>query len=224
MIRIFNTLTRKKQIFRPLRNKKVGLYTCGPTVYWFAHIGNLRTYVFEDVLKRVLIYNGYKVKHVMNITDVGHLTSQADTGEDKIELAAKREKKTAREIANFYTRAFKKDLKRLNIIFPDVWIKATQTIKEQIELIKILEKKGFTYIIEDGVYFDTSKLKTYGRLWPKEMKILPGARIEITPGKRNPTDFALWKFTPPGVKRQQEWDSPWGRGFLAGTQNALSCQ
>jgi cysteinyl-tRNA synthetase len=213
MLKLYNTLTRKKEVFRPLKDKKVGLYTCGPTVYWFAHIGNLRTYIFEDILKRVLEYNGYKVKHVMNITDVGHLTSDADTGEDKIELGAKREKKTAWEIAEFYTKAFKNDLKLLNIKEPDVWIKATETIDDQINLIKILEKKGFTYKISDGIYFDTSKLKSYGRLWPKKMELKAGARIEMVPGKKNPTDFALWKFTPPGVKRQMEWDSPWGKGF-----------
>jgi len=213
MIRLYNTLTRKKEIFKPLKGKMVGLYTCGPTVYWFAHVGNLRTYIFEDILKRVLEYNGYKVKHVMNITDVGHLTSDADTGEDKIEKAAKKERKNAWQIAEFYTDAFKKDLKLLNIEEPGVWVKATQTIQDQINLIKILEKKGFTYKISDGIYFDTSKLKTYGRLWPKKMEIKAGARIEMVAGKKNPTDFALWKFTPPGVKRQMEWDSPWGRGF-----------
>jgi cysteinyl-tRNA synthetase len=211
MLKIFNTLTRKKETFRPLKDKKVGLYTCGPTVYWFAHIGNLRTYIFEDILKRVLIYNGYKVKHVMNITDVGHLVSDQDVGEDKILVAAKREKKSPKEIARFYERAFKRDLKRLNILEPNVWIRATETIKDQIELIKILEKKGFTYVIEDGVYFDTSKLKKYGRLWPKEMKILPGARVEMVPGKKNPTDFALWKFAK--ERKEMTWDSPWGKGF-----------
>jgi cysteinyl-tRNA synthetase len=213
MLKLYNTLTRKKEVFKPLKDKRVGLYTCGPTVYYFAHIGNLRTYIFEDVLKRVLEYNGYKVKHVMNITDVGHLTSQADTGEDKIELAAKKEKKSAWEIAKFYEKAFKNDLKFLNIKEPDVWIRATETIKDQINLIKILEKKGFTYKIDDGIYFNSSKLKTYGRLWPKKMEIKAGARIEMVPGKKNPTDFALWKFTPKGIKRQMEWDSPWGRGF-----------
>ena len=214
MLKFYNTLIRKKQIFKPLKDKKVGLYTCGPTVYWFAHIGNLRTYIFEDILKRVLEYNGYKVKHIMNITDVGHLTSNADTGEDKLEKGAKREKKTVWEIAEFYTKAFKQDIKRLNIKPPDVWVKATDTIKEQIELIKILEKKGFTYVIRDGVYFDTSKLKTYGRLWSKKKKKLrAGARVEMVPGKKNPTDFALWKFSPPRRKRQMEWKSPWGVGF-----------
>jgi cysteinyl-tRNA synthetase len=213
MLKLYNTLTRKKEIFKPLKGKRVGLYTCGPTVYYFAHIGNLRTYIFEDILKRVLEYNGYKVKHVMNITDVGHLTSDADTGEDKIEIGAKRERKTAWEIAEFYTKAFKNDLKLLNIKEPSVWIKATETIEDQINLIKILEKKGFTYKISDGIYFDTSKLKNYGRLWPKKMELKAGARIEMVPGKKNLTDFALWKFTPPGVKRQMEWDSPWGKGF-----------
>jgi len=211
MIKLYNSLTRKKEIFKPIRNKKVGLYTCGPTVYWFAHIGNLRTYIFEDILKRVLIYNGYKVKHVMNITDVGHLVSDQDVGEDKILVAAQRERKTAKQVARFYERAFKKDLKRLNILEPDVWIRATETIKDQIELIKILEKKGVTYIIEDGVYFDTSKLKKYGRLWPKKMKILPGARVEMVPGKKNSTDFALWKFAK--ERKEMVWNSPWGKGF-----------
>jgi len=213
MLKVYNTLSRKKENFQPLHDKKVGLYTCGPTVYWFAHIGNLRTYIFEDILKRTLEYNGYKVKHVMNITDVGHLTSDADTGEDKLEKGAKREKRSVWEIAEFYTRVLKEDLKNLNIIPPNIWIKATDTIKEQIELIKVLEKKGFTYTIEDGVYFDTSKLKTYGRLWPKNAGKEIKHRVEMVPGKKNPTDFALWKFSPKNVKRQMEWQSPWGVGF-----------
>lgn len=213
MITLYNTLSRKKENFRPIKKNEVSLYTCGPTVYWFAHIGNLRTYIFEDILKRVLEYNGYRVKHVMNITDVGHLVSDQDVGEDKIVAAAQREKKSAWEIARFYEEKFKNDLELLNIKPPTVWVRATKTIEEQIDLIKILEKKGFTYLLADGVYFDTSRLKKYGRLWPKKMKILPGARIEMVPGKKNPTDFALWKFTPPGVKREMEWDSPWGRGF-----------
>lgn len=210
-IKLFNTLSRKKEIFKPIKKGKVSLYTCGPTTYWFAHIGNLRTYLFEDFLKRVLIYNGYQVKHVMNITDVGHLVSDEDVGEDKIILAAKREKKRAKEIARFYEKEFKKDLKLLNILSPTIWVRASQTIKDQIEFIKILEKKGFTYVIEDGVYFDTSKLKTYGRLWPKKMKILPGKRVEMVPGKKNPTDFALWKFAK--ERKEMVWGSPWGRGF-----------
>jgi len=214
MIRLYNTLRRKKEIFRPLKDKKVGLYTCGPTVYLYAHIGNLRTYIFEDILKKTLEYNGYKVRHIMNITDVGHLTSDADSGEDKLEKGARREKKTVWQIARFYTDAFKADLKKLNIKEPNVWLKATATIKDQIGLIKILEKKGFTYQIADGVYFDSSKLKTYGRLWgSKKKKMIPGFRVKMAAGKKNPTDFALWKFSPKGIKRQMEWDSPWGKGF-----------
>jgi len=214
MLTLYNTLSRSKEVFKPVRKKGVGLYTCGPTVYLYAHLGNLRTYLFEDILKRVLEYDGYKVKHVMNITDVGHLTSDADTGEDKMEKGAKREKKTVWEIAEFYAKAFKKDLELLSIKEPDIWVKATDTIEDQINLIKVLEKKGFTYKISDGIYFDSSKLKTYGRLWgKKKRKIKPGARVEMVPGKKNPTDFALWKFTPPGEKRQMEWDSPFGRGF-----------
>ncbi len=213
MLKLFNTLTRKKENFKPIK-KIVGLYTCGPTVYLFAHIGNLRTYLFEDILKRVLEYNQYKIKHVMNITDVGHLTSDDDTGQDKMEKGAEREKKTVWDIARFYTRAFKKDLQLLNVKSPDVWVKASDTIKAQIELIEKLEKKGFTYKISDGIYFDSSKLKSYGRLWgEKEKKLRAGARVEMVSGKKNPTDFALWKFVPAGQKRQMEWNSPWGKGF-----------
>lgn len=213
MIFLYNTLTRKKEEFKPIREKEVGLYTCGPTVYWFAHIGNLKTYIFEDVLKRVFSLNGYKIKHVMNITDVGHLTSDSDSGEDKLEKGAKAEKKTVWEVAQFYTDQFLKDIKLLNIGNPDILVKATDTIKEQIELIQLLEKKGFTYIISDGVYFDTSKLPTYGRLWGNtEKKELKG-RIEEVKEKKHPTDFALWKFSPKDEKRQMEWESPWGIGF-----------
>ena len=211
MIKFFNTLSRKIEIFKPKKEGQALIYTCGPTCYWFSHIGNLRTYIFEDVLKRVLIYNGYKVKHVMNITDVGHLVSDQDVGEDKILLAAEREKKSPKEIARFYERAFKEDLKRLNILKPDVWVRATETIKDQIEFLKLLEKKGFTYLIEDGLYFDTSKLKSYGRLWPKKIKILPGKRIKMVKGKKNPTDFALWKLAK--GRKEMVWDSPWGKGF-----------
>jgi len=215
MIKLYNTLTRKKEEFKPIEAKTVGIYTCGPTVYWFSHIGNLRTYFFEDILKRVLLYNNYAVKHIMNITDVGHLTSDADTGEDKLEKSALRENKTVWEVADFYTKHFQNDLKNLNIKEPTVWVKATDTIKEQIDLIKILEQKGFTYQIADGVYFDTSKLKNYGVLRgnKKPIELKAKARIEGAAGKKNITDFALWKLTGLGVQRQMEWDSPWGRGF-----------
>ncbi|MFA6098704.1 MAG: cysteine--tRNA ligase [Patescibacteria group bacterium] len=211
---LYNTLTRKKETFKPIFKKWVTLYTCGPTVYNYAHIGNLRTYVFEDILVRVLEINGYNVKRVMNITDVGHLTSDADEGEDKLEKGAQREHKTVWEIAKFYTQAFKKDMADLNLLPPTIWAKATDHIKEQINWIKKLEKKGFTYKITDGIYFDTSKFKTYGQLHGQAASDLrEGARVEKNPEKRNPTDFAVWKFAPFGQKRQMEWLSPWGEGF-----------
>ncbi|MCX6740357.1 MAG: cysteine--tRNA ligase [Candidatus Parcubacteria bacterium] len=213
-MKLYNTLTRTIEEFKPIKDKKVGLYTCGPTVYNFAHIGNLRTYIFEDILKRVLQYNGYKVKHVMNITDVGHLTGDRDMGEDKQEKAAQKEGKTAWEIADFYTQAFKKDLADLNIIEPDIWCKATDNIPEQIDLIEKLEAKGYTYKISDGIYFDTSKFQDYTKLSHQKLADLQeGARVEVNEEKRNPTDFALWKFSPKDAKRQMEWDSPWGIGF-----------
>lgn len=214
MLNLFNTLTRKREEFRPI-GKTVGVYTCGPTVYNFAHIGNLRTYIFEDILKRVLLYTGFKVNHVMNITDVGHLTSDADTGEEKMEVASKREGKSAWELAIFYTKAFQQDLERLHILSPTIWCKATDHIKEMIELVKKLEAKGFTYEIEgDGIYYDTSKFKDYGKLAKLDIEGLQaGARVEVAEGKRNITDFALWKFSPKDKKRQMEWDSPWGKGF-----------
>ncbi len=213
-LQLYNTLTHKKEPFKPLKGKAVGMYTCGPTVYEYAHIGNLRTYVFEDVLKRVLKFNGYKVKHVMNITDVGHLTSDADTGEDKMEQAAQKEKKSIWEIAEFYAKAFKHDLWDLNIEEPDIWCKATDHIKEQIEWVKKLEQKGFTYRTSDGIYFDTSKLSDYGKLTGQNrQELLAGARVQMSAEKKNPTDFALWKFSPKDKKRAMEWESPWGKGF-----------
>ncbi|MFH1405884.1 MAG: class I tRNA ligase family protein, partial [Nanoarchaeota archaeon] len=160
----YNTLTRKKEPFVSLKKKEVGIYSCGPTVYNFAHIGNLRAYIFADLLKRTLLFNDIKVKHVLNITDVGHLTSDADEGEDKIILAMKREGKSAQQIAEFYTKAFKKDIKKLNILPPDIWCKATEHIKEQIALVKKLEEKSYTYKTSEGIYFDTNKLKDYGKL------------------------------------------------------------
>lgn len=213
MLKLYNTLTRKKEDFKPIHKGKVGMYVCGPTVYWYQHIGNLRTYIFSDILKRVLNYNGFKVKHIMNVTDVGHLTSDADEGEDKIEKAAKKEGKKAQEIANHYLKIFKKDFKKLNISEPNIWCKATEHIKEQIELIKKLEKKNYTYKTSDGIYFDTSKFKNYGKLAKLDIEGLKaGKRIGIGE-KKNKTDFALWKFSEkPGV-RQQEWKSPWGIGF-----------
>ena len=212
---VYNSLTRKKDLFEPLLPGKVSLYTCGPTVYNFAHVGNLRTYVFEDVLKRVLVTCGYEVRHVMNVTDVGHLVSDADEGEDKMALGARREGKSAGEIAEFYWQAFRKDMRRLNLLEPDVWCKATEHIAEQIELVRQLQKKGVTYVIDgDGVYFDTAKLPDYGKLARLNLEGLrAGARVEMAAGKRNPTDFALWKFSPTDRQRLMEWDSPWGVGF-----------
>jgi cysteinyl-tRNA synthetase len=215
MLRLYNTLTRSVDEFKTIEPGKVRLYTCGPTVYNYAHIGNLRTYLFEDALKRALAFCGYQVRHVMNITDVGHLTSDADTGEDKMELGAVREGKTAWEIAEFFAQAFRNDIQRLDILPPDVWCKATDHIAEQTALVRTLEEKGFTYVIPgDGVYFDTSKFPAYGRMARLDVAGLrAGARIELVQGKRNPTDFALWKLSPTGAKRQMEWPSPWGVGF-----------
>ncbi len=213
-IRLYNTLTQRKDEFAPIEPGKIRLYTCGPTVYNYAHIGNLRTYVFEDVLKRVLTTGGYQVRHVMNVTDVGHLTSDADVGEDKMEKGAAREGKTVWEIAEFYWQAFRRDMARLNLLEPDVWCKATDHIAEQITMVQTLEQKGYTYTIEDGVYFDTSRLRDYGKLARLDVAGLQaGARVEMVAGKRNTTDFALWKFSPKDKQRLMEWPSPWGVGF-----------
>ncbi|MDP8241750.1 MAG: cysteine--tRNA ligase [Candidatus Celaenobacter antarcticus] len=213
-LKLYNTLTRIKEEFKPIRKDEVGLYTCGLTVYNYAHIGNLRTYIFEDVLKRVLIYDGYKVTHVMNITDIGHLTSDADTGEDKMVREAKKEGKTVWEIADHYTKAFEDDLKQLNIIPPDYHVKATAHIQQMIDLIKRLEEKGFTYIADGNVYFDISKFPEYGKLGRINIKSLkPGARIEVDSAKKNPLDFVLWFTKSKFDDQEMKWDSPWGRGY-----------
>lgn len=210
---LYDTYTRSTREFQPLTPGAVGLYTCGPTVYDYAHIGNLRTYIFEDILRRTLQINGYAVKHVMNITDVGHLTSDADTGEDKMEQGSRRSGKTAWEIAAFYTEAFQDDLRRLNIMEPELWCRATDHIVEQIAEIQCIEARGFTYRTSDGIYFDTARLPDYGYLGRLDIAGLDaGRRVEVGE-KRNPTDFALWKFSPEGQQRQMEWDSPWGIGF-----------
>lgn len=206
-IKLYNTATRSKQAFKPLKPGRVGMYSCGPTVYDYPHIGNLLAYVFVDTLKRVLAANGLKVKAVMNITDVGHLTSDADTGEDKMEKAAAEKKMSAWELAVFYTKDFFDAMKKLNVHRPDIVCKATDHIPQMIELIKKLEKKGYTYKTSDGVYFDTSKFKRYADFARLNMQQLQeGARVEPNPEKRNPSDFALWKFSPAGAKRQMEWD------------------
>ena len=211
---LYNTLGRTLQTFKPIKPKEIYIYACGPTVYNFAHIGNLKTYINEDILKRTLRFNGFKVKHVENITDVGHLVSDEDTGEDKMELSASKEGLTIWEIAGKYTQAFKEDITALNIQFPNVWCKATDHINEQIELVKKLEELGLTYIIEDGVYYDTSKFSDYGILGGQKLEELQaGARVQLAEGKRNNTDFALWKISPKESKRLMEWESPWGVGF-----------
>jgi cysteinyl-tRNA synthetase len=209
---LFNTASLSKEAFAPAGDE-VQMYCCGPTVYNFAHIGNLRTYVFEDVLKRALLSLGYKVKHVVNITDVGHLTSDADEGEDKMEKGAQREGKTVWQIAQAYTDKFMENIRDLNILDADIWPKATDHIAEMIALVQQLIDKGYTYTTADGIYFDTARFPAYcnfARLDPESLKA--GARVEMGE-KRNPTDFALWKFSPTDVRRQMEWDSPWGKGF-----------
>ncbi len=226
VIQFYNTLTREKDIFTPLREGAVGMYNCGPTVYNYAHIGNLRAYVFADILRKTLEYHEYKVTQIINITDVGHLVSDEDEGEDKMEKGAAREGKTAQEIADFYTKSFYEDLAKLNIQPATRYTKATEHIPEQIALIQKLEEKGFTYATSDGIYFDTAKFPDYGKLALLDIEGLrSGARVEENEEKRNPTDFALWKFSNPvrpasvvgygeaREKRQQEWPSPWGIGF-----------
>lgn len=211
---LYNTLHRRKEAFTPINPPEVGFYSCGPTVYNFAHIGNLRSYLFADTLKRVLSANGYQVNHIMNITDVGHLTDDADAGEDKMEKGARREGKTVWDVAQFYTDAFMADIEALNILAPVRFTKATDHIKEQIDIIKTLEEKGYTYVIDDGVYFDTSKFAGYGAMAKLDIENLKaGARVEMNSQKRNITDFALWKFSPKEDKRAMEWQSPWGKGF-----------
>lgn len=212
-ILFFNTLTKKEEEFQPLKPNKVGIYTCGPTVYWFPHIGNMRAYLCSDLLRRTFEYNNFEVELVINITDVGHLTSDSDEGEDKMIVAMKREGKTAYEIADFYTKTFLKDLNRLNIKPAHYYPKATEHIAEQIKMIRDIERNGFTYQTTDGIYFDTSKLPQYGILsGQKSEEKQAGARVEMKE-KRNATDFALWKFSPVGSRREMEWESPWGKGF-----------
>ncbi len=213
-IKLYNTAARKKEIFKPIKKGHLRMYSCGPTVYDYAHIGHMFAYVFVDVLKRVLKFNGLKLKSVMNITDVGHLTSDADTGEDKIEKAAREKKLDAWKIAEYYTKDFFDAMEKLNVQRPDIVCKATDHIKEMIKLVQRIEKNGYTYRTSDGIYYDTSKFKGYAKFARLDLKKLKaGARVEENPEKKNPTDFALWKFSPAGVKRQMEWDSPWGKGF-----------
>ncbi len=213
-LRLFNTATRSEQEFHPLAPPRVGVYTCGPTVYAPQHIGNLRSQLFADLLKRTLQWLGYEVTHVVNITDVGHLTDDADEGEDKMELAASRSGRRAEEIAAEYTEQWLHDRAAVGCLAPDVLCRATDHIAEQIALAERLERRGYTYRTRDGLYFDTARFPRYADFARLQLAGQEaGARIGDVADKRNAADFALWKFAEEGVKRQQEWDSPWGRGF-----------
>lgn len=211
-MKLYNTLTRKKEEFAPLDGKTVRMYSCGPTVYNFAHIGNMRTYIFMDILRRTLRYEGYKVKGVMNITDVGHLLSDADEGEDKMEKAAKEQRKSPYEIADFYTKVFFDDLKKLNIGKPELTPKATEHIREMLDFVYALCEKGYGYETSDGIYFDISKFPAYGQLSGINLEDQKaGARVEVNDEKRSPFDFAIWKKAP--KEHIMQWDSRWGKGY-----------
>lgn len=213
-MRLYNTPAKTVQDFTPQNDKEVKLYTCGPTVYNEPHIGNWVAFIRWDTLVRVLRADGYHVNRVMNITDVGHLVSDADEGEDKIEKGARREGLTAWEIAERYTNSFLEGMTALNLLPPETLCRATEHIDEQIDLVKQLEEKGHTYKINDGIYFDTSTFPTYADFAHLDLEALKeGARVEANDQKRNPSDFALWKFSPADKQRDMEWDSPWGRGF-----------
>lgn len=211
-MKLYNTLSRSKEEFIPIKPGKAGMYSCGPTVYNYAHIGNMRTYVFMDVLRRTLEAYGYKVKSVMNITDVGHLTSDADEGEDKMARAAQEQKKTPWEIAQYYTDVFFKDLQALNIKRPNLTPKATEHIKEMLDFVQALAARGYGYETDDGIYFDISKFPDYGKLSGNDLEAqLAGARVEVNQQKRHPADFALWKKAP--KEHIMQWESPWGMGY-----------
>lgn len=216
-MKLYNTSSRRIEIFKPLNPPTVTLYTCGPTVYDYTHIGHMRTYVNNDVLKRSLIYLGYKVRHVMNVTDVGHLSGDDDTGVDKLEKGAEKTGKTVWDVAKFYTDYFLRTMDSLNIIRPDIICKATGHIELMIKMIQTLEKKGYTYVTKEAVYFDSSKFPGYGRLSGQKLsEKLKGARddVYLDPGKKHPTDFSLW-FLRKGrfANHNMHWDSPWGDGF-----------
>ncbi len=211
-MKLYNTLTRKKEDFIPLEENQARIYSCGPTVYNYAHIGNLRTYVFMDILRRVLRYNGFEIKHVMNITDVGHLVSDSDEGEDKMLTSAKKLQKTPWELADYYTKVFFKDLDALNIETPEIVPKATDHISEMITFVEGLMEKGYGYETSDGIYFDIGKFEGYGKLSRVDLEAqLAGARVEVNSEKRHPADFALWKKAP--KEHIMQWPSPWGMGY-----------
>ncbi len=211
-LKLFNTLSREKEVFKPIDEKEVRIYTCGPTVYYFAHVGNLRSYLFMDNLRRVLKYNGYNLRHAMNITDVGHLESDADEGEDKMAKAARREHKDPYEIAEFYMNRFLEDLGKLNVSMPEIICRATDNIKEMEEYVKKIIENGYAYETDDTIYFDTSKLDKYGVL--SKIKIdeqKAGARVEFDNKKKNVTDFALWIKAP--ENHIMKWDTFWGKCY-----------
>lgn len=216
-LKLYNTASRKKEIFKPIKKNEVGMYCCGPTLYWYQHIGNLRTYISEDILKRVLEKNGYKVKHIVNLTDVGHLTSDADSGEDKLVKALKREGlpltyESMLKLSQKYFDVFEKDLKSLNIKMPNKWARATEHIQDMINLIKRIEKNGYTYKTNVGLIFDTSKFKDYDKFGKLNLRELEkGARGKEDPERKNVSDFALWLTNQPN--HVMLWDSPWGKGF-----------
>jgi cysteinyl-tRNA synthetase len=211
-LQLHNSLTRRTEEFKPLVEGKVGIYVCGPTVYGHAHLGHAKSYVSFDVLVRYLRYLGYSVTYVQNITDVGHLTDDADAGEDKIAKAARKERKHPMELAEYYTRSYFEDMDKLNVVRPDISPRASGHIIEQIELVKVLIEKGFAYEVNGSVYFDVAKFPDYGRLSGRNVEEMQaGARIEVSPEKRNPVDFALWKKAEPNHIMQ--WPSPWGMGY-----------
>ncbi len=208
----YNTLSKEKEKFVPIEKNKVRMYSCGPTVYSYAHIGNFRTYVFVDTLRRVIKYNGFELKHVMNITDVGHLESDADEGEDKMEKAARKENRDPYEIAKFYTDAFLKDMDRLNIQRPEIITKATDNIEQMIEYVQEIIKNGYAYETSKGIYFDISKLDKYPVLSNRCLEDqIAGARVDVDPEKKNPYDFALWIKAP--ENHIMKWESPWGLSY-----------
>ena len=208
-LKLYNTLTHRKDEFEPMNESEVKIYTCGPTVYNYAHIGNLRAYIFMDTLRRTLKYNGYGLKHVMNITDVGHLESDADEGEDKMLKASKRENKNPYEIAEYYTKCFLRDLERLNIDKPEIICKATDNIKEMISYVEEILKNGYAYETSKGIYFDISKLDKYPELSNRNIEDqIAGARVDVDPEKRNPYDFALFIKAP--KEHIMKWETPWG--------------
>ena len=211
-MKFYNTLTRNKDEFVPLKDNTAQIYSCGPTVYQYAHIGNMRTYIFMDLLRRSLKYNGYKLKHVMNITDVGHLVSDGDEGEDKMAKSAVEQKKTPWEIADYYTGVFMRDIDLLNIEHPEIILKVTDNIQKMIDFIAGLEKAGYAYETSDGIYYDIMKFKDYGKLSRNIVEDLQaGARIEVNEEKHHPADFALWKKA--SKEHIMQWESPWGMGY-----------